>query len=430
MRIWRNLAEFERVRSEAIAGNARIDWVIPPSGRLPTVRIYYGPPGTGKTLAAIEAAVSLADPAWRPSTAEPGPRLAEYFRRFWTLAEQVEFMTFSPSDQYETVVEAIRPRLSRSRTDRSEEEPDGSEPESPEAGDTSVGEIGAGHELDYSYWRGPVLRVIEHAARDPERQYVLVIDEINRADVSQVLGPLFASIEPDKRRGADYPLPFQLRYAADTEQQWISTNLHIVATMNSADRNLALVDVALRRRFEFVRLNPRYELVPSGGADQLDARQLLRVLNERIAYLLGPDFAIGHSYLMNMNSNDQIVATFATRILPLLEEYFLGDDMALLLALGEHPEGAPAADRIFRLERPSSEDLEKVFGAGTGEVASSQIAGVRQKPVLKRSVHENFWDFAAEPPGPRDRDYAVRALTKICAPPPVPVPEVLVPPTT
>jgi 5-methylcytosine-specific restriction protein B len=250
---------------------------------------------------------------------------------------------------------------------------------------------------------------------------VLVIDEINRADISQVLGPLIAAIEADKRLGSEFPVPFNVRYDRSASHEWVPANLHIVGTMNSADRNIALVDVALRRRFEFARLDPDERLVPewtTGVAmgDRLSPRRLLRALNLRIDELLGPDFAIGHSYFMDATTNEAVVEAFAKHILPLLQEYFYGDDTALLLTVGEHPDDSAGGDCIFQITKTEPAELDAIFGSGVGATAAAYLTGSAEAPPFRLRVRASFWDSTADPPRPGDPASAARALAKIYSP--------------
>jgi 5-methylcytosine-specific restriction protein B len=366
------------------------------------MRIYYGPPGTGKTLAAVRDAIAHADPGWAPSDPQKAPE--QSFEHFWELGDRLEFVTFSPGDQYETVVEAIRPHLEVN--------------DDPSTDQDRVGATGnhAVRSLGYHYWVGPVLRLIRRATEHPQEEHVLVIDEINRADISQVMGPLIAAIEADKRLGGPFPIPFNVRYDREASKEWIPANLHVVATMNSADRNLALVDIALRRRFEFVRVNTEDALVPSSTTDDVDRlnpRLLLRALNERIAQLLGEDFEIGHSYLMSASTSSEVIQVMATKILPLLEEYFYGDDTALLLVVGEHPDDQVAPDRIFDLITNEPEALGRIFGEPAAQAANAHIAGTAGSSPYRRRLRRDFWDTRAQPPGPGDLTSAVKALRKI-----------------
>jgi 5-methylcytosine-specific restriction protein B len=410
---FRDLSEFEQFRSlafqDAAAAMLRAQLRRSPSTRS-VVRIYFGPPGTGKTLNAVRQAVELVDPAF------PGlDDFEQCFARFNELAGRVAFLTFHQSLQYEDVVEAIRPFLSgaeeaASESDESselassgDEELDGaSAPESEESKDSG---------LRYTLHAGPVMRMIRAAAEDPANEHVLVIDEINRGDISRILGPLISAIEPDKRAGAEFPIGFEAQYprAPGLESRiFLPPNLHIIGTMNSADRNIALVDYALRRRFEFAECPPLEGLLGStNDADAIDIRALLTSLNRRIRYLLDKDHCIGHGYFMGCDTNADVIERFARRILPLLAEYFYGNESNLLLVLGDRPGGTY---NIHLIERPEVA-FEGVFGV---DVEDALDLGYRaQQARIAISVDPRFWDANRLIPGPRDEAFAVKALQKI-----------------
>jgi 5-methylcytosine-specific restriction protein B len=394
MKFFNDLLQFERLRTAALAGHVPPQQVIAQTivAGSPIMRVYYGPPGTGKTVEAVRAAVSISDPSFSPSAESGEDRLAEYFQRFFELQDEgrVDFITFSPGTQYETVVEAIRPTLAM------EDE-------------VSVEDAG----LDYHYWVGPLLKLTRAAALNPEQPHVLVVDEVNRADISQVLGPLIASIERDKRLGSAFPVPFQLRYASVSTPEYIPANLHILGTMNSADRNIALVDVALRRRFEFIRLNPRVDMLRTvGDEDEINVRLLLDAINSRIDQLLGQDFLIGHSYFLAAKDPDEVVAIFSTQILPLLEEYFYGDDAGFLLVLGEHPESHPE-HRIYDVAYRDNSVLGPVFGEDVANVAAARVAPGGATASITRKLRPEFWDMSRDTPEPGNLAEAVNALRKI-----------------
>jgi|GEM_PF-2430900 len=143
------------------------------------------------------------------------------------------------------------------------------------------------------------------------RHYVLVIDEVNRANVSRVFGELITLLEEDKRLGAPNGLAATL---PSGESFAVPPNLYVVGTMNTADKSVALLDVALRRRFAFLPLYPDYSLVP-----QFEA--VLRPLNEKIREKKGTDFLVGHSYFIGRDPAE-LPAIFNRKIIPLLYEYF------------------------------------------------------------------------------------------------------------
>lgn len=156
--------------------------------------------------------------------------------------------------------------------------------------------------------------------------HVLIIDEINRGNTSRIFGELITLIEPSKRAGADEALSVTLPYSKKTFS--VPDNVYIIGTMNTADRSLAGLDLALRRRFSFTEMPPRPELLDGVVVDGVNIGQMLRVMNQRITVLLGRDHTIGHAYFMPLQAAPTLAALadiFRQKILPLLQEYFFED---------------------------------------------------------------------------------------------------------
>ncbi|WP_309640733.1 AAA family ATPase [Flavobacterium sp.] len=162
---------------------------------------------------------------------------------------------------------------------------------------------------------------------------ILIIDEINRGNVSQIFGELITLIEEDKRLGKDEALEITLPYSK--EKFSVPPNLYIIGTMNTADRSVEALDSALRRRFCFEEMPPRYDLKGlEGEVYGYFLKDILETINKRIVRLLNYDHAIGHSYFLNKNE-DTIIESFYKNIIPLLQEYFFGDYGKMMLVLGE-----------------------------------------------------------------------------------------------
>ena len=159
--------------------------------------------------------------------------------------------------------------------------------------------------------------------------YVLIIDEINRGNVSQIFGELITLIEDDKRLGNSEALEDVLPYSK--EKFGVPPNLYIIGTMNTADRSVEALDAALRRRFSFEEMLPKPEVITNREkgdksiVEGINLGLVLETLNKRIELLVDKDHQIGHSYFLSVESIKDLKSAFQNKIIPLLQEYFFGD---------------------------------------------------------------------------------------------------------
>ena len=273
---------------------ARSEAVHPFRGALhPLNLILYGPPGTGKTWRTVARAVAIVENRKADEVAQEDRAAVK--RRFDEFRSEgrIKMVTFHQNTTYEEFIEGIRPVLGAA------------------AGD-----------VRYELSRGVFRRIAERAQEDPAGRYVLIIDEINRGNVARIFGELITLIEDSKRIGRDDEARAILPGSKD--DFGVPANLHVVGTMNTADRSIALLDTALRRRFVFEERMPDPNLV-SPDAGGVDCRKLLAAMNDRIAALLDREHRIGHTYFLRVDSVEALAETFRTRIVPLLQEYFYDD---------------------------------------------------------------------------------------------------------
>lgn len=205
----------------------------------------------------------------------------------------------------------------------------------------------------------------------PPDARVVIIDEINRGNISRIFGELITLLEPSKRGGADESLEVILPYSK--ERFSVPQNVYIIGTMNTADRSLTGMDVALRRRFVFKPMPPRSELLEGIEIEGIVIGQLLSVLNQRIEALLDRDHCLGHAYFIPLRKTptlDKLAEILSNQVLPLLQEYFFDDWQRIQWVLNDHRK--PEA---FQFISARAIEVDTLFGSNVN-VANKPMAWV------------------------------------------------------
>ncbi len=273
----------------------------------PLNTILYGPPGTGKTWHTVTRAVAIVenrnvDEVELENRNAVKGRFDKHQRD-----KRIEMVTFHQNTTYEDFVEGIRPVLSNGASADGQSSPERSDP-----GD-----------IRYEMSRGVFRRIAERAEKDRNQPYVLVIDEINRGNIARIFGELITLVENSKRIGKDD----EVRVTLPGSKTWfgVPANLYLLGTMNTADRSIALLDTALRRRFAFIEMMPDPSHDGIKDIEGVDCGKVLDAMNRRIAVLLDREHQIGHTYFLGVASVAALAKTFRRHIMPLLQEYFYDD---------------------------------------------------------------------------------------------------------
>ena len=287
--------------------------------------IFYGPPGTGKTYTTAKRAVAICDKIAEEDLTD----YTEVMKRYNELKEKnrIEFITFHQSYGYEEFIEGIKPKVLNEDDELDSEN---------------------SQEIKYEIVDGIFKKFCDEArkAQDKENnEYIFIIDEINRGNISKIFGELITLIEPTKRSGKKECISTKLPYSK--EEFTVPDNVYIIGTMNTADRSIALMDTALRRRFKFEEMLPDYDLLKDifveDKGTKVNIGAMLKVINERIEYLYDREHTIGHAVFLEKMENDKIDIDinkleniFKKNIIPLLQEYFYEDYEKIRIVLGDN----------------------------------------------------------------------------------------------
>jgi len=247
--------------------------------------IIYGAPGTGKTYAIPELVINILDGEKFDFSAKTSAERKEVLDKYNSYIKdgRVVFTTFHQNYGYEDFIQGLRPETSSMS-------------------------------LSFKNVDGVFKKIANRAIQDNENDYVIIIDEINRANISKVFGELITLIEEDKRWGEDNELSVVL---PSGEKFAVPNNLYIIGTMNSSDKSISLIDAALRRRFVFIEQKPNEKLIE----DALLQSIFINLNKTLVSELDGTDLLIGHSYFIG-KTEDDLEDIMNHKVIPLLYEYF------------------------------------------------------------------------------------------------------------
>ena len=396
----------------------------------PLNQILYGPPGTGKTYYTINKAVEIIDNKFYMKYKKNRKKLKKKFEEY-KKAGQIEFVTFHQSYGYEEFVEGIKAKTTDKGIEYKIESGIFKKlcKQAKKSDLFSIGQKISKYEimsisdelLKLKRENGSIIPIprylldevfeliskniitvddlnnktaIDKMDRTTEKfiingypnifrdlanyylenksnsienkNHILIIDEINRGNISKIFGELITLIEPNKRIGADEALHVKLPYS--NKSFGVPQNLYIIGTMNTADRSIALMDTALRRRFDFTEMMPQLDLLKNENSSDLEVnginiKSLLETINKRIEYLYDRDHTIGHAYFIELKDLEkQNIETlsniFKNKIIPLLQEYFYDDWEKIRLVLADNQKD----EKYQFIKIKEDYDIKSLFG--------------------------------------------------------------------
>ena len=325
--------------------------------------ILYGPPGTGKTYFTAYYAVAIIEgnDVDGMKKDEDYDDVKKRYNKYRTV-ERIAFTTFHQSYGYEEFVEGIKPILDDSKK-----------------GTTK---------LEYAIVPGVFRKFCEKAKGDQDKRYVFIIDEINRGNISKIFGELITLIEDSKRIGSGKQEEMELTLPYSKPIFGVPDNVYIIGTMNTADRSIALMDTALRRRFHFVEMMPDLDALSDVVVNGVNIHDMLKKINERIEFLYDREHMIGHSYFMPLakeNTMNLLASIFRNQIMPLLQEYFFEDYEKIRLVLGDNQKPKERPELQFVKEKKVN--LQDMFGSNADVDNDKVIFEIQEEAFNKPDAY-------------------------------------------
>lgn len=333
--------------------------------------ILYGPPGTGKTYNSVVVAVELCDginnlEEIKKNINNPIPEenTNAYKVKYKELVDsgRIAFTTFHQSYGYEEFIEGIKPVVDENG------EADG--------------------DLRYHREDGVFKKFCETAKGHINEKFVFIIDEINRGNISKIFGELITLIEDSKREGAEKGDAINKVTLPYSKQPFsIPDNVYILGTMNTADRSIAMMDTALRRRFQFVEMMPEKEVLEEknikildkdGNDTKINIPTMLEKINERIKVLYDREHTIGHAYFCDLTSESKIedlANIFRNKIIPLLQEYFYDDYEKIRLVLADNQ----TDDNSIQFIKKDTDKVKELFGKKNNDYDGMPIYSINDE---------------------------------------------------
>ena len=339
--------------------------------------ILYGPPGTGKTFNTMAYAVAIIEKKdfneVKVEADEDYSKVKDRYENYKTTG-LIDFVTFHQSYGYEEFVQGIKP-------------------------------VTTNGSISYEVQDGIFKKFCDKAKNYKNNNYVFIIDEINRGNISKIFGELITLIEDTKREGATESMSLRLPYS--NKEFSVPQNVYIIGTMNTADRSIAAMDTALRRRFQFEEMMPAVELLAeiqikdqSGNDTNIDVQSILQTINRRIEALYDREHTIGHAYFMPLKVKsdiDTLADIFKNKIIPLLQEYFYDDYEKIRLVLGDNQKEKVGIPQFILREQTKAEEL-------FGPAVSDEIEFSGGKYTY--SINKGLFEDSKENYIPKEREAA------------------------